>query len=379
VLDYRMYQTILEASLFELESNLEEEALRWRNARLADRGYPSYDEAWELFRLVPPESLALDRYRRTALSRVRFARDEDLIPSDHALMLLEVRDSFLIRVLATLPTEDLEPIGHELAILTNQVVIAEACDLSELSEVRRCAESVHDYVNIGVAHLAKSSEREAAQLLHEVALRPFFQVGVSLTLSLQQRAQQLDATLQQYGFQEWETYLDSPFRETCIGARRQRPLFFRGLETPGEILSRRFRDLAEVKKVEAVLSQIPVWFAAMQRWQLLPQGRAPHGVTLGVLWNTAFARWVVEDRVDIQPLSRDELSALQKQLHKTPIEEKSEQFLTLAVTQLKLIQDETEALRALAAHAREKLDEALAVVEAGSTDLRFIEGLLITE
>jgi hypothetical protein len=290
-----------------------------------------------------------------------------------------VGDSFLIRVLAALPAEDLEPIGHELAILTNQIVIAEACDLSELSEVRRCAESVHDYVNIGVAHLAKGSEQEAAQLLHEVTLRPFFQVGVSLTFALQQRAQQLETTLQQYGFQEWETFLDSPFRETYIGARRQRPLFFRGLETPGEILFHRFHDLAEVKRVETVLAQIPVWFTALRRWQLLPQGRAPQGVTLGVLWNTAFARWVMEDKVGLQPLSRDELSALQKQLHKTPVEEKSAQFLTLAVTQLKLTHTETEALRALAAHAREKLDEALAVVEAGSPDLRFIEGLLMTE
>src|SRR5262249_11056804 len=49
VLDYRVYTYILENSLVELESGLEEEAFRWRNARLADRAYPDYEEARSLF------------------------------------------------------------------------------------------------------------------------------------------------------------------------------------------------------------------------------------------------------------------------------------------------------------------------------------------
>jgi len=378
VLDYNSYKHILECSLFELESSLEEEARHWRDARMADRGYPSYDEAWEVFSFVAPESLSLARYRRSTLSRVRFAADEELILADHALMLVDARDSFLVQVLATLPGEDLEPIKHELAMLTNQVVIAEAGDLSELAEVRRCAELVHDYVNIGVAYLAQGEQGEAARLLHETTLRPFFQVGVSLTLRLQQQARQLDATLRQNGIAEWETYLDSPFHETCAGLQRRSPLFFRGLETPGEILYRRFQNLAEIRQVETALTQIPVWFAVLRRWELLPEGRAPSGVTLAVLWNTAFARWVVEKKTAVRPLSRADLVLLQKRLSKTAIEEQSTAFLALAATSLKLTAEETEALRALTVHAREKLQDLLAVA-AATGDLRFIEGVLVTE
>ena len=47
VLDYRFYTHILEQTLFELETQLEEEALRWRMARLADRGYPDFEQARE--------------------------------------------------------------------------------------------------------------------------------------------------------------------------------------------------------------------------------------------------------------------------------------------------------------------------------------------
>jgi Family of unknown function (DUF6178) len=378
VLDYDGYKHVLEWSLLDLESSLEEEALHWRDARMADRGYPSYDEARKVFNFVAPESLSLERYRRNTLSEVRFAADEELIPADHALMLLEVRDSFLVQVLAILPAEDFEPFKQELALLTNQVVIAEACDPSELAEVRRCAELVHDYVNIGVVYLAKGEQGEAARLLHETRLRPFFQVGMSLTLRLQQQERQLDADLRRNGIADWQAYLDSPFQETCAGVQRRPPLFFRGLETPGEILYRRFQNLTEIRQVETVLAQIPLWFAAMQRWELVPEGRAPAGVTLEVLWNTAFARWVVDREVAVRPLSRADLGALQKRLYSTTVAEQSGAFLALAAAQLKLTEEETEALGVLATHAREKLQDLL-TVEAATIDLRFIEGVLAAE
>ncbi|MCS6926081.1 MAG: DUF6178 family protein, partial [Candidatus Binatia bacterium] len=88
VLDYDAYRGVLENSLFELESGLEEEALRWRNARLADRGYPSYDEASELFRFVPPEAIRMEEYRRQEFPPLRFASGEEVIPPNHALTLL---------------------------------------------------------------------------------------------------------------------------------------------------------------------------------------------------------------------------------------------------------------------------------------------------
>src|SRR5438093_5952987 len=168
VLDYDCYKTVLEQSLLDLDSTLEEDAIRWRNALLADRGYPSYEEAREVFRFVAPESLLLDRYRRTVLRPLRFPGDEALSPPDHALTLLDVPDSFLLRALAALPREDLEQIGQELAYLTNQIVVAEACDPGELAEVRRCVELAHDYLNIGLAHLAQGKEPEAYRLLHGI-------------------------------------------------------------------------------------------------------------------------------------------------------------------------------------------------------------------
>jgi hypothetical protein len=379
VLDYETYKRVLEWSLLELDSALEEDSLRWRNARLADRGYPSYDEAQTLFRFLTPESVSPERYRRATAAKVRYAADEEFIPADHALMFIDGgQDSLLVRALAALSREAIEHIKQELAMLTNETAVAEACDLGELTEVRKCAEEVHDYVNIGLAQLAHENEAEAVRLLSEMLLRPFFQVGVSATLRLQQHARELDVALRRRIGDSWEDWLDSPFREVCANARRHPPVFFRGLETPGEIFFRRFRNITEVRKVEAVLSVVPIWFEVLHRWQLLPDRHISEHMSLAILWNTAFARWILEGRVGTRPLKRSELGLFQKKVRPSSIDAELNRFLAFMTAQLSLIAEETEAMTALTSFAREKLSEALAV-DAETADLRFLDGVLVKE
>jgi Family of unknown function (DUF6178) len=378
VLDYRMYTYILENCLMELESSLEEGAFRWRTARLADRSYPDYEEAQELFRIVTPESVRLERFPRISTRQLRFAEGEALVPSDHALVLLDVADSFFLRTLRNVPPDIVEALSHDLAMLTNQVVIAEGCDPGEVHEVRRCVMLVHDCLNIGLEYVAKGDEGKAVQLLHETMLRPFFQIGRSVTLRLGQQARQLAGDLQNRLGEYWAALVDSPFREASAGVQRRLPLFFRGLESSGEILFRQFRTMADVEQVEALLEQIPVWFATLRRWELLPEGPIPEKVTLAVLWNTAFARWVVAQKIDVQPVRRKDLGILQKKLRGKQSEVQRSMFLALATQQCQLSERESQALQVLAEYAQEKLREALAV-DATTIELRFIEGLLIQE
>ncbi len=378
VIDYRQYTYVLENSLLELETGLEEAEFRWRNARLADRAYPEYDEARELLSPVAPESIRLERYQRPSVRHLRFAAGEDLTLSDHALMLLEPQDSFFLRALAAVPVEDLEPISQELAALANQIVIADGCDPGEVAEVRRCVALAHDALNIGLVFFVGEKEPRAAQLLHETTLRPIFQAGFSLTMRLSQHARELATNLQKAGLSAWETYLDTPFREIVAGARRRSPLFFRGLETRGEILYRPFQELADIHTVEAVLTQIPVWFGVLQRLALLLPGSAPEGVTLAILWNTAFLRWVVEKRIEVRPLQRKELLAGQRRLRGEKLAKELSAFLTTVATQCQLTPDETAALQVLSTTAHEKLNEVL-TIDVATAELKFVEGILTGE
>jgi hypothetical protein len=215
-------------------------------------------------------------------------------------------------------------------------------------------------------------------MLQDTVIRPFFQIGRSVTLRLGQQAQRLASDLRGSIGEHWAGLVDSPFREASAGVQRRLPLFFRGLESPGEILFRQFRTVTDVEQVETVLERIPLWFAVLRRWELLPEGPVPERVTLEVLWNTAFARWAVAQKVDVQPLQRKDLRTLQKKLRGEQYEVQSSAFFALAVKQCRLSERESQALQALAEHAQGKLREALAV-DATTIELRFIEGLLIQE
>lgn len=377
VLDYDAYRGVLENSLFELESGLEEEALRWRNARLADRGYPSYDEASELFRFVPPESIRMEEYRRLEFPPLRFADDEEVIPPNHALALLEVSDSFLLHVLSGVPADRLEQIAQEFAYLANRVMIVEGGDPGELAEARRCVSMTHDWLNIGLAFFAHGDEQRGARLVRDFALRPFFQAGVSLVLQLQRRAKDLEGHLRNRGIPFWPEYLDTPFHETWVGVHRRPPRFFLGLTTPGEILYRGFRTLAEVRQVEEILAQIPVWMTLLQRWGVLSDERPPAGVTLTTLWNTAFARWVIEERAEVRPLRRTDLLRLQARLQGEGFPEHWETFCDLVALRFRWTAEEMAAMRPLVALARDKLRDVLAV-DLAAADLTFLEGVLVS-
>ncbi len=377
VLDYENYKQVLEWSMLELESNLEEDTLHWRNARLADRGYPDYEQSQKLFRVVALESISLDPFRRDVTPRVRYAEGEDLVLSDHALMLLEVRDSLLVRALSALSGAVVEEVGQELAILTNEAVVAQARDPGEVDEVKRCVEDVHDYVNIGLAYFAQADEAAAVRLVREIRLRPFFQVGFSLTARLQQYEDALQTAAHAYAGEGWENMLDAPFREACAGVRRQPPMFFRGLDTPGEIFFRRFRDFAEVERMEQLLEQIPVWFAFFARCRLLPE-RVDEQASLATLWNTAFAHWTLTAQATVQPLTQTEFMAFRQQLRGISLKETHDRFLSFLAAQAAASPEEQQALHALVSFARDWLEEVLSV-NAEETDVRFIEGLLVTD
>jgi hypothetical protein len=378
VLDYRLYTYVLENCLMELDSSLEEGAFRWRTARLADRAYPDYEEAQESFRAVAPESVRLERFPRVGARPLRFAEGEALIPSDHALMLLDVVDSFFLRALDQLSPDVIEALSHDLAVLTNQVVIAEGCDPGEVSEVRRCVELAHDCLNIGVEYLARGDGGKAVRLLRETMLRPFFQIGRSVTLRLGQRARQVATALQREVGEHWVALTDSPFREAIAGAQRRLPLFFRGLESPGEILFRPFRSVSDVEQVETLLGQIPLWFTTLRQLEILPAELNAEKATLAVLWNTAFARWVVAQKIDVHPLQRKDLNALQRKLRGKPLDAQQTAFRTLVAGRCRLSEQEAQALQPLADFALEKLRDAL-TVDALTTELRFIEGLVMEE
>src|SRR5262249_54859611 len=77
----------------------------------------------------------------------------------------------------------------EMAMGTNQVLVAGPVDFGDLEAVRLAVEMTHNYMNLGLEHLAGGDLKTAIGHLRDTHLQLLFRLGVSLTIDLRTRAQ----------------------------------------------------------------------------------------------------------------------------------------------------------------------------------------------
>jgi hypothetical protein len=222
---------LMEATRWEVSSELEETAHRFRAARLQDLGFPRLEEAMQLFSRVDTGP-ALARSAQTALAPVQGHVD------------------FLEAVFRELTEVERENLEDELRGVSNAALVAELADPGDLEAVRRVGEVVRDYLSLGLEHLTGGEPARAAEVVRDTSLQRIFQVGFSLTLTLKFRADRLvKAPLARMD----DTVLLFPEEAAAVEALRlKRPR--RALRVPGaEPVP--FRSLREIAASEALLAR----------------------------------------------------------------------------------------------------------------------------
>ncbi|MGB9698414.1 MAG: DUF6178 family protein [Thermodesulfobacteriota bacterium] len=214
-----VYQALMEQIFWGIPAEDEELALRWRNGRLADQGFPNFDEALEIYSYFPPEKI----------KRSRFFVLPKLEESFHPPMYLEVasKGTFLGLTLQNdLPEETKERIKWELTGLINRVLIADGSHLGDVEALYQSARKALQTLDLGLKYLSQENPAEARQLLEKIPLTRIFQAGFSLTLDLKRKAQELMQKGWLANIPRRADILDSPLKETIKGLLRKRPLFF---------------------------------------------------------------------------------------------------------------------------------------------------------
>ncbi len=279
---------LMEATRWEVPSELEEAAYRFRTARLQDMGFPTIEDAMRIFSRVDTGP-APARSAQTALA----ASQGHVDYLDAAT-----------RGLSDVERENLE---DELRGVANAALVAELADPGDLEAVRRVGEMVRDYLSLGLEHLTGGEPSRAAEGVRETRLERVFQVGFSLTLALKYRADRLvKAPLARLD----DTLLVFPEEAAAIEALRlKRPR--RALRVPGaEPVP--FRSLREIAASEALLARAE---AQVELFRGLLGGTAEaarevlarFGVALSVLgverlFTATVAMAVLDGRVDPRPV-----------------------------------------------------------------------------
>jgi len=177
--DYWMYFRLLQAVPWELPTETEEWALRWRNGRLQDLGFPPVEEAKAIYAWLRPQQLLELPAEETAPHigewpfPVWIPSLPDLAQGEHALF----------RAYAGLPVPERRP--HLLAFLAlaNRVAVADELPLGDATTLPASLEKTAALASQGLLHLARAHGLEGPALVRRVPLEHLFRVGFQLSKS----------------------------------------------------------------------------------------------------------------------------------------------------------------------------------------------------
>jgi hypothetical protein len=133
---YWSYFRLVQGAVWELTSDTEEWALRWRASRLLDLGFPPWEEAMSVYRFVRPIALLDEKERRAAF----FA----------------------------------------FVAVANKVAVADRLDLADAESTPRAIEKAARWISRGLEFVARERALGPDEVLRRLPLERLFRVGASL-------------------------------------------------------------------------------------------------------------------------------------------------------------------------------------------------------
>ncbi len=210
--EHPLNATRLLASLeWDVPSELEESALRWRTGRLADLGYPTVEDALSWFARPP---------RTPGHPAAPPAR-----PPGFFLATL-ASGSLLDRAAARLAPEEREPVEGQIVAAANAVLVADAVDPADPEAVRAAFEAARGYLDLGLDRLAGGDEGRATEILAATPVKRIFQEGFGRILELAWRAREIRRRAGA------EARFAAPIDEALAALAGKRPRYFPGVEAP---------------------------------------------------------------------------------------------------------------------------------------------------
>jgi hypothetical protein len=317
--DYNYFAGVMEEIYWGVEAELEEEAYQFRSARLSDRGFPDYFEAQDVFAYINPREFLKIREQYEKPTRADMLDDRELLPPEMAPALAGADASlFNIALTAGFAAHSKRQVRAEMAMVSNQVLMARAVDFGDLEAVRVAVEMTHNYLNLGLENLAGGDLDAAVEHLRDTHLKLIFRLGVSLTIDLRKRAEE---TLARLGFAPGRTidiaFLDSPYREALAGFLARQPRFFAGLDGKGGVEMRDFRTMRDLHLGYATLEQIDAARTLLRALFEIDIARpgfrasvAAREIRLSQIVLTAFARAAMGDTLAPEPIEASRLTAM---------------------------------------------------------------------
>ncbi len=237
--DRDRYDRLLWAALYELPAEIEEQALHFRQSRLEEHGFPTWDEALSVY--APPAGTM------TCSTALPAADNEALVAPREALPGGAER-THLAHAVDSLPGDTRERVLMEITATANRLLVADGADTQDTKAHRDALGKVASYIGIALEARGARDEAASAGVLAGVPAIELFREGFSRASEVQARARRLAIVGWLSIDDRAVDMLDEPIASRLKGLLEKRPLHFDPSVRHGEFPYRVFRSLREIEE-----------------------------------------------------------------------------------------------------------------------------------
>jgi hypothetical protein len=243
------YQEIIWTAQWELPLELEEKALRWRQSRLEEHGFPPWDEAISIYAPPTGESSKADPPPPS---------DPDGLAAPRSLMAALPTPGPLAAAVTLLDGDIREAVLHQTISLANHLLIADSDDTGDPDSHRRALTKAGGYIGIALAGRGIEQPADAARILTEVPVMELFREGYAEAARLQRGARELLSSGWASDHPRSLELLDAPIRKRMRGLLASRPLYVEFDERGQAGEGRDFASMAEIEETRVSLEMAEV-------------------------------------------------------------------------------------------------------------------------
>ena len=245
--DRDYFYTLVEGMIWDTGPEMEEAAYEWKERRLAEYGFPEFEESLNVYQIMPDAEL-------DALA-VSGGHEPGTGTPIKALTRYELTDGdmpgFYVTALGMLEeSEAFERVQRETIVLANKVLVADALEVQSPEDTARALKKAAGAIGIGLEFLSGSTPAAAASLLASYPAETLFRAGISLIMKV--KKEYLAFGWHVHGpFRE--SFFGTPGGEALRGITQSRPVFYEGCTVPGSVAYRAFASLQELQFTREVV------------------------------------------------------------------------------------------------------------------------------
>ncbi len=197
--DYWLYFRILQGVMWEMVSDLEEWASRWRNGRLEDLGFPAWDDAMRIYGFIRPDQRADVPEDEGALEIGGY----DLPVWMPNLPATRDASHAIFRAAAELEEDERRSFFFAFVSLANKLAVADGMPLGDMETLPKAIEKAATLASKGLEFIAEGRALDPADVVRRTPLERLFRVGANLDRKLAETdrlsyAEQLERALERF-------------------------------------------------------------------------------------------------------------------------------------------------------------------------------------